>query len=92
MADRDDTDDAEKGEADGDERGCHAVGRGAEEVDSQHETKDCVKDNATNTSSKKFRLRVSQFVIMPTYQRRGHGEQLLRAVYAHARRYAPLSY
>ena len=33
----------------------------------------------------KFRLRISQFVIMPPFQRRGHGQQLLRAIYSLAR-------
>jgi GNAT superfamily N-acetyltransferase len=33
----------------------------------------------------KFRLRISQFVIMPPFQRRGHGQELLRAIYSLAR-------
>ena len=38
-------------------------------------------DGANGEEGAKFRLRISQFVILPPYQRRGHGEQLLRAVY-----------
>ena len=37
---------------------------------------------AEDASEPKFRLRISQFVILPHYQRRGHGEQVLRAIYS----------
>ena len=35
-----------------------------------------------DAQGRRFRLRISQFVIMPPYQRRGHGEQVLRAIYS----------
>ena len=37
---------------------------------------------AEEAGARKFRLRISQFVIVPPYQRRGHGEQVLRAIYS----------
>ena len=37
------------------------------------------------------KLRISQFVVLPPFQRRGHGEQLLRCVYDMARRSADVA-